>query len=195
MAILVEATATLTDEILDLHDRFVGSIFNKARIADGTRRSSLRAKRSTKRCVFTLSIGQALLAAKEHGADPFAAIEKIVSWVEFARTVSEAEQLAQPEDFDFLGLISNGFPQMRRYTPAMLDIFEFRAAPAAQPLLEVIDILRAMNRDKSRSVPQNAPLEWINQRWQPYVVTSEGIRPPFLRVVCIDGAEESPPFG
>lgn len=110
-------------------------------------------------------IGQALLAAKRDGADPFAAIEKVVSWVDFARTVSEAEQLAQPEDFDFLGLISDGFPQMRRYTPAMLDIFEFRAAPAARPLLEVIDILRAMNRDKTRSVPQNAPLEWINQRW------------------------------
>ena len=130
-------------------------------------------------------IGQALLAAKEDGADPFAAIEKIVSWVDFARTVSEAEQLAQPEDFDFLGLISNGFPQMRRYTPAMLDIFEFRAAPAARPLLEVVDILRAMNRDKSRTVPQDAPLEWINQRWRPYVVTDDGIDRRFYELCAM----------
>ncbi len=108
-------------------------------------------------------IGQALLTAKEQGGDPFAAIEKIVSWVDFARTVTEAEQLAQPEDFDFLGLISNGFPQMRRYTPAMLDIFDFRAAPAARQLLEVVDLLRSMNRDRTRTVPQNAPLEWISQ--------------------------------
>ena len=130
-------------------------------------------------------IGQALLAAKKDGADPFAAIEKIVSWDDFARTVSEAEQLAQPEDFDFLGLISNGFPQMRRYTPAMLDIFEFRAAPAARPLLEVIEILRAMNRDKSRSVPQNAPLEWVNQRWRPYVVTDDGIDRRFYELCAL----------
>jgi hypothetical protein len=93
--------------------------------------------------------------------------------------------LAQPEDFDFLGLISNGFPQMRRYTPVMLDMFEFRAAPAAQPLLEVIDILRAMNRDKSRSVPQNAPLEWINQRWRPYVVTEEGMDRRFYELCAL----------
>ena len=173
VAVLLEASSTLTDEILDLHDRFVGSIFNKARRRrDEAFQSSGKAINEKVRLY--ARIGQALLAAKEHGADPFAAIEKIVSWVEFARTVSEAEQLAQPEDFDFLGLISNGFPQMRRYTPAMLEIFEFRAAPPAQPLLEVIDILRAMNRDKSRSVPQNAPLEWINQRWRPYVVTDEG---------------------
>jgi hypothetical protein len=31
IAVLLEANSTLTDEILDLHDRFVGSIFNKAR--------------------------------------------------------------------------------------------------------------------------------------------------------------------
>ena len=64
---------------------------------------------------------------------------------------------------------------MRRYTPAMLVVFEFRAAPAAQPLLEVVDILRTMNRDKSLSVPQDAPPEWINQRWRPYLVTDDGI--------------------
>jgi TnpA family transposase len=184
VAVLLEASSTLTDEILDLHDRFVGSIFNKARRRrDEAFQSSGKAINEKVRLY--ARIGQALLAAKEHGADPFAAIEKIVSWVDFARTVSEAEQLAQPEDFDFLGLISNGFPQMRRYTPAMLDIFEFRAAPAAQPLLEVIDILRAINRDKSRSVPQNAPLEWINQRWQPYVVTGEGIDRRFYELCAL----------
>jgi hypothetical protein len=124
VAVLLEASSTLTDEILDLHDRFVGSIFNKARRRrDEVFQSSGKAINEKVRLY--ARIGQALLAAKENGADPFAAIERIVSWVDFARTVSEAEQLAQPEDFDFLGLISNGFPQMRRYTPAMLDLFLF----------------------------------------------------------------------
>jgi hypothetical protein len=75
---------------------------------------------------------------------------------------------------DFLGLLSHGFAQMRRYTSALLDTFEFRAAPAARPLLKVIESLRAMNQEKSRAVPQHAPLEWINPRWKPYVVTGEG---------------------
>ncbi len=184
VAVLLEASSTLTDEILDLHDRFVGSIFNKARRRrDEAFQSSGKAINEKVRLY--ARIGQALLAAKEEGADPFAAIERIVSWVDFARTVSEAEQLAQPEDFDFLGLISNGFPQMRRYTPAMLDIFDFRAAPTARPLLEVIDILRVMNRDKSRSIPQNAPLEWISQRWRPYVVTDDGIDRRFYELCAL----------
>jgi len=31
VAVLLETTATLTDEILDLHDRFIGGLFNKAK--------------------------------------------------------------------------------------------------------------------------------------------------------------------
>ena len=66
---------TLTDEILDLHDRFVGSIFNKARRRrDEAFQSSGKAINEKVRLY--ARIGQALLAAKEDGADPFAAIEK-----------------------------------------------------------------------------------------------------------------------
>ena len=156
IAVLLEASSTLTDKILDLHDRFVGSIFNKAR----RRRDEafqFSGKATNEKVRLYARIGQALLAAKEQRTDPFAAIERIVSWGDFARTVSEAEELAQPEAFDFLGLISNGFPQMRRYTPRLLELFDFRAAPAARPLLEVVEILRAMNRDKM--FRPNKPLE------------------------------------
>jgi TnpA family transposase len=184
VAVLLEASATLTDEILDLHDRFIGSIFNKARRRrDEAFQSSGKAINEKVRLY--ARIGQALLKAKQEGCDPFAAIEQIVSWDDFARTVSEAEQLAQPENFDFLGLVSNGFPQTRRYTPAMLDIFEFRAAPAARPLLDVIEVLRTMNREKSRAVPQNAPLEWISQRWRPYVVTDDGVDRRFYELCAL----------
>jgi hypothetical protein len=111
-AVLVEANATLTDEILDLHDRFVGSISNKARRRrDEAFQSSGKAINEKVR--LCARIGLALLAAKEQGVDPYAAIERIVSWNDFGRTVSEAEELAKPEDFEFLGLIANGFPQIR----------------------------------------------------------------------------------
>ena len=109
VGVLLGASSTLTDEILDLHDRFIGSIFNKARRRRNEAFQS-SGKAINEEVRLYARIGQALLAAKEDGADPFfAAIEKIVSWVDFARTVSEAEQLAQPEDFDFLASSRMGF--------------------------------------------------------------------------------------
>ncbi|MEA3120267.1 MAG: hypothetical protein QOI13_3537 [Paraburkholderia sp.] len=45
---------------------------------------------------------QALIYAKQSGLDPFAAIEAVMSWDAFTESVTEAQKLAQPDDFDFL---------------------------------------------------------------------------------------------
>jgi hypothetical protein len=66
VAVLLEASATLTDEILDLHDRFIGSIFNKARRRrDEAFQSSGKAINEKVR--LHARIGQALLTAKQEG--------------------------------------------------------------------------------------------------------------------------------
>ena len=62
-------------------------------------------------------IGQALLEAKQSGGDPFAAIESVISWEAFAESVTEAQKLAQPEDFDFLYRIGESYATLRRYAP------------------------------------------------------------------------------
>lgn len=59
-------------------------------------------------------IGQALLDAKLSGLDPFTAIEAVISWDAFAENVTEAQKLAQSEDFDFLHLIVENYATPRR---------------------------------------------------------------------------------
>jgi len=54
--------------------------------------------------------------------------------------VSEAKKLARPEDFDYLGLLSDHYPQLRRYLPAFLEVFEFKGAPAAQNVIEAVEV-------------------------------------------------------
>jgi hypothetical protein len=39
-------------------------------------------------------VGSALVAAREQGRDPYAAIEAVISWENFSASVREAEQLA-----------------------------------------------------------------------------------------------------
>lgn len=52
-------------------------------------------------------VGRALVEAKESGADPYAAIEAVLPWNEFAKSVSDAAQLAQPQTFDHLHLFGD----------------------------------------------------------------------------------------
>ncbi|MGT5296220.1 Tn3 family transposase, partial [Escherichia coli] len=96
-------------------------------------------------------------SAKESGSDPYAAIEAVIPWDEFTESVSEAELLARPEGFDHLHLVGENFATLRRYTPALLEVLELRAAPAAQGVLAAVQTLREMNADNLRKVPADAP--------------------------------------
>ena len=120
-------------------------------------------------------IGQALIDAKQSGRDPFAAIEAVMSWDAFAESVTEAQKLAQPDDFDVLHRIGESYATLRRYAPEFLDVLKLRAAPAAKNVLDAIEVLRGMNTDNVRKVPADAPTDFIKPRWQKLVMTDAEI--------------------
>jgi hypothetical protein len=149
-----------------MHDRMIGSAFAKAkRSYEASFQESGKAINEKVRLY--AKVGQALIEAKETGNDPFLAIEQILSWEQFTESVSEAEKLARPEDFDYLALLSDNYPQLRRYLPAFLEAFEFKAAPAARNIIEAVEVLKTLSAAKSRSLPDNAPTEFIRRRWAP----------------------------
>ena len=115
-AVVLEAKATVIDEIIDLHDRIIGKLFNRAKHTH-EQQFQQSGKKINDKVRLYWRIGNALLLAKQTGADPFSAIESVISWDAFAKSVLEAEKLAQTEDFDFLHLVSDGYTQIRRYAP------------------------------------------------------------------------------
>ena len=46
-------------------------------------------------------------------------------------SITEADQLSQPESFDHLHLVTESFNMLRRYTPEFLNVLQLNAAPAA----------------------------------------------------------------
>ncbi|EPA7305234.1 Tn3 family transposase, partial [Escherichia coli O9,30:H25] len=119
------------------------------------------------------------------GSDPYAAIEAVIPWDEFTESVSEAELLARPEGFDHLHLVGENFATLRRYTPALLEVLELRAAPAAQGVLAAVQTLREMNADNLRKVPADAPTAFIKPRWKPLVITPEGLDRKFYEICAL----------
>ncbi len=174
VALAIEGMATVTDEIIDLHDRIIGKLFNAAKNRH-QQQFQASGKAINDKVRLYGRIGQALLEAKQSGGDPFAAIESVIPWETFAASVSEAQKLAQPEDFDFLHRIGESYATLRRYAPEFLDVLKLRAAPAAKGVLDAIDVLRGMNADNARKVPLSAPTEFIKKRWEKLVLTDDGI--------------------
>ncbi|TVT54828.1 MAG: Tn3 family transposase [Azoarcus sp. PHD] len=174
VALAIEGTATVIDEIIDLHDRILGKLFNAARNKH-QQQFQASGKAINDKVRLYGRIGQALLEAKQTGRDPFAAIESVISWDAFAESVTEAQKLAQPEDFDFLHRIGENYATLRRYAPAFLDVLKLRAAPAAKDVLDAVEVLRSMNADNARKVPSDAPTGFIKKRWEKLVMTDDGI--------------------
>jgi len=174
VALALQGTATLTDEIVDLHDRILGKLFNAAKNKH-QEQFQASGKAINDKVRLYGRIGQALLEAKQNGGDPFAAIESVISWDAFCASVSEAQKLAQPEDFDYLHHIGESYATLRRYAPEFLAVLKLRAAPAAKSVLDAIAVLRGMNADNARKVPGDAPTDFIKKRWEKLVFTSEGL--------------------
>ena len=173
VAVVLDTRATLIDEIIALHDRLLGMQFTRAKRAHAERFQRSGKAINDKVRLYS-RIGRALLEAKQTGGDPFAAIETILPWEAFRQSVIEAETLAQPEAFDYLPLLRDGFTPLRRYTPALLDALTLTAAPAAHDLLAGVDTLKTMNRQQARKVPEDAPIGFVRKRWGQLVATPDG---------------------
>lgn len=174
VAVVLETRATVIDEIVDMHDRIIGAMFNRAKHVH-EQEFQESGKAINEKVLLYWRIGSALLEARQTGSDPFAAIENIISWDIFTRSVTEAEKLAQPEDFDHLQGIADGYPRIRRYAPAFLEALRFKAAPAAQEILDAVDELKTLNARNARELPKDAPTGFVRKRWKDLVFRDDGL--------------------
>ena len=190
VALAIESISTVIDEIIDLHDRILGKLFNDAKKKHQQQFQASGKAINAKVHLFG-RIGQALIDAKQTGDDPFAAIEAVMSWDAFAESVTEAQKLAQPEDFDFLHRIGESYATLRRYAPEFLAVLKLRAAPAAKGVLDAIEVLREMNTDNARKVPADAPTSFIKPRWQKLVMTDAGLDRRYYELCALSELKNS----
>ena len=183
VALAIEGMATVIDELIDLHDRIMVKVFSASKNKH-QEQFQKQGKAINDKVLLYSKVGRALVAAKESGADPYAAIEAVIPWAAFAQSVTDAAQLAQPATFDHLHLVGDHHSMLRRYTPELLDVLRLKAAPAAQAVLDAIEIVRGMNATGSRKVPDDAPVAFVKARWKPLVITGEGIDRRFYEI-CV----------
>ncbi len=174
VALAVEGIATVTDEIVDLHDRILGRVLNAAKQRHQQQFQETGKAINDKVRLYG-KIGRALLEARQSGSDAFAAIESVISWEAFVASVTEAQKLAPSDDFDYLHRVADSHAMVRRYAPAFLAALEFSAAPAAQDVLDAIGALRVMYASSSRLLPADVPVAFIKKRWEKLVFTVGGI--------------------
>jgi TnpA family transposase len=182
--LLLETHATITDEIIEMHDRIIGRLFTRAK-HNHCEQFQQSGKAIHEKVRLYWRVGKALLEAKQSGADPFVAIESVIPWDVFKQSVIDAEKLAQLEDFDYLQHVGDGYTQIRRYAPAFLETLQLKAAPAAREILEAVETLKMLNVDHARKVPKDAPIGFVRKRWQNLVFKDDGVDRRFYELCTL----------
>ena len=171
-AIAIETT--LTDATFLMFDKLIGSAARKAerKTAD----NGLKTLRQAQGNLRTLAAAcRALIDARAGKADPFGAIERLVGWDEFVRSVADAESLAQPETTDNRAELIKRYGSIRTFAPALLEAFEFRGGGAVNGLLRAIAVIPDMYRCGKRTLPVNSPTAFVRRAWRPFVFNDGAI--------------------
>jgi TnpA family transposase len=166
---VLETMARLTDEAIGVFDRSIGQLFRRAeRRASAALQHDARAVNDKVR-LFT-RIGDALLSARETGDDPFAAVDKVVSWDRFADIIKEAKGLVRADGPDYLALAERNHALLRRIGPLFLEAFTFQGVAAANGLVQAVELLRTFYAGNRRTLPENLPTSFIRRSWRSAVM-------------------------
>jgi TnpA family transposase len=174
VALVIESTATITDEIIDLHDRIIEKLFSTAKNTH-QKQFQQSGKAINNQMLLYSKIGQALLDAKQNATDPFAAIESVISWEDFETSITEVQSLTQPESFDYLDLMGGHYSTLRRYVPGFLDVLKIQATPSSKDILAGVEILRRLNAENTRKLPDDTPTSFVKKRWKDVVFKGKDI--------------------
>ena len=174
VAMLTEMKATILDELVEGHERILGSLFAKAkRSQEGDfQKSGKTINRELRRYV---ELGEALLAAKQDGQALDIVIEAVVGWDALASSISNSKNLTQPASFDFLPQAREQALTLRRYTPALLEALPLQATPASQSVLAGLEVLKTLHQNNGRKLPDYVPTGFIRPRWEAIIFTDTGM--------------------
>jgi hypothetical protein len=168
----IGSQATLTDEVIDLHERILGSLFSRAKRTQAERLQQTGKLIQSKLKQY-VTVGQALLNARESGEDPWAAIEDVLPWQEFINSVEETRFLSRKDNFDPLHLITEKYSTLRKYAPDAVRVAVQGCTPQCSSVTRWIP--SEMYRKQLRKVPPSAPTGFIPESWRKVVITPTGI--------------------
>jgi TnpA family transposase len=169
IAFLHQALCDTIDEAVDLYDRFFAEAYSRAgRELDEFRRSVAKATNEKVRLFHKL--GHILLDPQITDAEVRAFVYREISPKQLRAAVDECERIMRPDDDSYFDLLATRYYRLRQFAPAFLDTFVWRAAKEDDPLIEAIEVLRELNAEQIRKVPDDAPLEFIPDKWLSFVI-------------------------
>ena len=161
----VDQAVDMFDKLLTrTHTRAEHELNDQMRSQRQTIKAALAALRSLGAIILDDSVGAAALRPRLFAAVPRDALEAQVAGLD--------EWVTGKKSDVFHGLVRR-FSHLRQFSPVLLRALEFfpDAGDGDVPCLEALRVLKEMNADLKRKLPEDAPTDFIPKRLLPLVVT------------------------
>jgi len=163
------------DYLVDTHDKLMTGVYHRAQEdIDGElrkRRQMIRSALATFKTVVDTLLDESI--------DDSELRKTLFNQVEpekLARQIVSVESLLTGKHSHVLNLVVQRFAYLRQFAPALLQHLKFRLEEGAQStLVEAVELLRQLNQQNKRNLPDDAPLEFVPRKLRPLVEKDGGM--------------------
>ena len=157
VAQVADLEARLADATLAMFEKYMGSLFTKARNRDERRFQATKRDVAKALLLFRRTIA-ALKRAKETGEDGVAAVDREVGMRQLDGVLPDhrvGRRCRGPGDPRHRG---RALQRLAPVQPRFLEAFCFQSNTPQHPVLAAVELLKAMNRDGTRVLPKRPPV-------------------------------------
>ena len=168
-AMLVAQAASLetrlSDVTLAMFEKYMGTLFTRARGRDERRFQATRQDVAKALLLFRRTIA-ALRLAKESGEEGVAVVDREVGMKKLDDVLPVIGSVANVAEQDILITAAERYGVLRRFSPRFLKAFDFRSGTPNDPVLAAIELLKGMDRDSTRALPDRPPSTFLPPKWR-----------------------------
>ncbi|MDJ0450753.1 hypothetical protein [Methylocystis sp. JR02] len=150
----------LADATLATFEKYMGSLFTKAQSRDDRRFQATKRDVAKALILFRRTIA-ALKQAKQTGEDGVAIVDREVGMKRLDKALPIIGSVADVADQDILVTAAERYSVLRRFSPRFLTAFRFQSSTPGDGVLAAIELLKALDRDDSRTLPKRPPASFL----------------------------------
>jgi TnpA family transposase len=173
VAFVVHLYEEVTDEVMDLFIQCLADAYARSRQDLETFRSEM-ANAVNEKVRMLKTIGSILIDAEVSDPQVRTTIYEQISMDKLEAVVHDCDHLIRPEQDHYFDYFAKRYGFFRRFIPAFLRTFEFRSNRSQDPLLKALEVLRRLDQEHRRKVPQTAPVDFVSPKWKQYVIPANG---------------------
>ena len=160
------------DELVELFDRMLQKISNRTERKVAEIQQEI-ARLAGDKIKLLHDLVKILLDSNISDAELRSAIYRFMPEEKLRVTFVECERINEPIDDNYFKILALRYSYLRQFVPSFLNALPFNGNAETAGLIEAIEILGDLDKSGKRKIPDDAPVDFIQDKWWDSVFTDD----------------------